>query len=40
MLVGMEFPSAGCWKVTAKYVSAGITQDLTFVVDVIGEASH
>jgi hypothetical protein len=34
MLVGMEFPSAGCWQVTAKYVYAGITYDLTFVVDV------
>ena len=37
MLVGMEFPSAGCWQVTAKYVYAGITHDLTFVVDVIGD---
>jgi hypothetical protein len=37
MLVGMEFPSAGCWQVTAKYIYAGITHDLTFVVDVIGE---
>jgi hypothetical protein len=37
MLTGMEFPSAGCWQVTAKYVYAGITHDLTFVVDVIGE---
>jgi len=35
MLVGMEFPSAGCWQVTAKYVHAGITQELTFVVEVI-----
>lgn len=34
MLVGMEFPSAGCWQVTAKYVYGGITHDLTFVVDV------
>jgi|SRR6187399_2522864 hypothetical protein len=37
MLVGMEFPSAGCWQVTAKYVYAGITHDLTFVLDVIGQ---
>jgi len=37
MLVGMEFPSAGCWRVSAKYVFAGITHDLTFVVDVISE---
>lgn len=34
MLVGMAFPSAGCWEVTAKYVYAGITHDLTFVVEV------
>ena len=37
MLAGMEFPSAGCWQVTANYRYAGITQELTFVVDVIGE---
>ncbi len=37
MLVGMEFPSAGCWRVTANYRYAGITQDLTFIVEVIGE---
>jgi hypothetical protein len=37
MLVGMEFPSAGCWQVTATYVYAGITHDLTFVVDVVTE---
>jgi hypothetical protein len=35
MLVGMEFPSAGCWQVTANYVHAGTTQNLTFVVDVV-----
>jgi hypothetical protein len=35
MLVGMEFPSAGCWQVTATYVSMGIEQELTFVVDVV-----
>ena len=37
MLTGMEFPSAGCWQVTATYAYAGITHDLTFVVDVIAE---
>jgi hypothetical protein len=37
MLTGMEFPSAGCWEVTANYVFEGITHRLTFVVDVIGE---
>jgi hypothetical protein len=37
MLTMMEFPSAGCWQVTAKYVYEGITQDLTFVVDVVAE---
>ena len=37
MLTGMEFPSAGCWQVTVRYQYAGITQELTFVVDVIGE---
>jgi hypothetical protein len=36
MLVLMEFPSAGCWQVTATYVSAGIEHELTFVVDVVG----
>ena len=35
MLVGMEFPSAGCWQVTATYISVGIKQELTFVVDVV-----
>jgi hypothetical protein len=35
MLVGMEFPSAGCWQVTATYVSVGIEQELTFVVKVV-----
>ncbi len=34
MLTGMEFPSAGCWQVTAKYVYIGIIQELTFVLDV------
>jgi hypothetical protein len=37
MIAGMEFPSAGCWRVTAKYVYAGITHDLTFILDVISE---
>jgi hypothetical protein len=37
MLAGMEFPSAGCWQVTAHYVFEGIKQDLTFVVDVVEE---
>jgi hypothetical protein len=37
MLTLMEFPSAGCWKVTAKYVHVDITQELTFVVDVIDD---
>jgi len=37
MLVGMEFPSAGCWQISAKYLYAGITHDLTFVVDVVAE---
>jgi len=37
MLTGMEFPSAGCWQVTAKYLNAGITYDLIFVVDVVTE---
>jgi len=35
MLVLMEFPSSGCWQITATYVSSGIEQDLTFVVDVV-----
>lgn len=35
MLVGMEFPSAGCWQVTATYISVGIKQELMFVVDVV-----
>jgi hypothetical protein len=37
MLVGMQFPSGGCWQVTANYTFAGITQNLTFVVEVVGE---
>ncbi|HEV7606315.1 MAG TPA: hypothetical protein VGO61_03220 [Steroidobacteraceae bacterium] len=37
MLIGMEFPSAGCWRVTVQYMYAGITQELTFIVDVIDE---
>ena len=37
MLVGMEFPTAGCWQVTANYRFAGITHDLTFVLDVGAE---
>jgi len=37
MLAGMEFPNAGCWQVTAKYSYVGITQELTFVLDVIAE---
>jgi hypothetical protein len=39
MLVLVEFPSAGCWQVTATYTYAGITQDLTFVVQVVDESS-
>lgn len=35
MLTLMEFPSAGCWQVTATYVHAGDRQELTFIVDVI-----
>ncbi len=34
MLVLVEFPSAGCWRVSATYVNAGIRHDLDFVVDV------
>ena len=39
MLVMVEFPSAGCWQVTATYTYAGITQDLTFVVNVIDQST-
>jgi hypothetical protein len=35
MLVGMEFPSAGCWRVTATYVRADIHHEVTFVVEVV-----
>jgi len=34
MLMLVEFPSAGCWRVDVTYVNAGIEQELTFVVDV------
>ena len=34
MLVLVEFPSAGCWRVSATYVNAGIRHVLAFVVDV------
>ena len=34
MLMLVEFPSAGCWRVNVTYVNAGIEQELTFVVDV------
>jgi hypothetical protein len=34
MLVLVEFPSAGCWRLTAQYEYAGIAHELTFVVDV------
>lgn len=37
MLTMMNFPSAGCWRVTATYVRLGITETLTFVVDVVNE---
>jgi hypothetical protein len=35
MLVGMEFPTAGCWRVTATYLHVGIESELTFVVEVV-----
>ena len=34
MLMLVEFPSAGCWQLTATYVIQGIQRDLSFVVDV------
>jgi hypothetical protein len=34
MLVGMEFPSAGCWKLTATYKHVDIVHGLTFVLKV------
>jgi hypothetical protein len=34
MLTLLEFPSAGCWQVTATYVHAGIREELTFIVHV------
>jgi hypothetical protein len=34
MLMMVEFPSAGCWRVNVTYLNAGIEQGLTFVVDV------
>jgi hypothetical protein len=34
MLVGMEFPSPGCWQVDVTYEYLAIRQNLTFVVDV------
>jgi hypothetical protein len=37
MLVGMEYPSAGCWRVTVTYVYVGITHELEFVVDVVAD---
>jgi hypothetical protein len=37
MLVMLEFPSPGCWQVSAEYLLAGITHDLTFVVEVTAE---
>jgi hypothetical protein len=37
MLVGMEFPSAGCWQITAIYKYIEITHDLTFVVEVVAD---
>jgi hypothetical protein len=39
MLVGMEFPSSGCWKITATYTNFGITEDIDFIVDVIDSDS-
>jgi hypothetical protein len=37
MLVGLEFPSAGCWEVSARYTYVGITHNITFVVDVVNQ---
>jgi hypothetical protein len=37
MLVGMEFPSAGCWRITVTYVSVGIKHELEFTVDVVSK---
>ena len=34
MLMLVEFPSAGCWRVNVTYLNSGIEQKLTFVVDV------
>lgn len=34
MLMLVEFPSAGCWRLTATYVLPGSERNLTFVVDV------
>ena len=35
MLALLEFPAAGCWRVTASYVHEGIEQQLAFTVEVI-----
>jgi hypothetical protein len=35
MLALLEFPAAGCWRVTANYVHQGIEQQLAFTVEVI-----
>jgi hypothetical protein len=35
MLALLEFPNAGCWRVTATYVHAGVRQALTFTVEVV-----
>ena len=32
MLMGMEFPSAGCWKLTATYKHVDIVHERTFVL--------
>jgi hypothetical protein len=40
MLMGLEFPSAGCWEVTARYTHVEITHDLTFVVEVVNEEAE
>jgi hypothetical protein len=37
MLVGLEFPSSGCWQVTATYTHIGIRHELTFVLEVVAE---
>ena len=34
MLVGLEFPSAGCWQLTATYTHVDIKHELTFVLNV------